>query len=438
MAPHISGPFACFVEFSYIASRKGVCYFYRPTRTGPYRITEAASALRSSPAHMPWQSNADLPESVRSALPAAAQTVFREVANSEIRNGSSDTIAMQSAWAAVKEKWEKGESGKWVAKVGARNSRSDFNHLQAAHDHLIAMGATCKAYEPDVGKRPSERTMYVSRPLQNASEFINWAKAQGFKTTLPASELHVTIAYSRAPLPWPAPVSSAMTADDTQSREVVALGDSGAVVLQFKSAELNERWDYLRSIGATWDHFQYTPHVTISWEADDVNLAEVHPYKGALQFGPERFNVVDDDWHDSITEKACHVTKVDVELGIVFGWAIISKIRGTDYFDVQGDHIPEAAMLKASAEYMENSRIGGNMHRYRGGGPESVERVGEVVFAFPLTAEIAKSMGITSNLTGLMIGMKVDRPDVLEKFKDGTYTGFSIGGRRLLDQRVGA
>lgn len=26
--------------------------------------------------------------------------------------------------------------------------------------------------------------------------------------------------------------------------------------------------------------------------------------------------------------------------------------------------------------------------------------------------------------------------DVLQKFKDGTYTGFSIGGRRLEDEEV--
>jgi len=441
MAPWISEPFACFVEFSYIASRKGVCYFCRPTRTGPYRTTVAASALRSSPAHMPWQSNADLPESVRSALPEAAQTVFREVANSQIESGASEPVAKQSAWAAVKENWERGDDDRWIAKIGARNSRNDLTDIQSIHNAAVRLGAVCEAHGPGIEKRSAERSMYVSRRLINSDEFIKWAKAQGFKTVLQPGDLHVTIAYSHAPLEWPASVTSTLAAEDTAGREVVALGDGGAVVLQFKSNELNERWDYLRSVGATWDHFQYTPHVTISWDAGDVDLTKVHPFTGVLLFGPERFNVVKDDWHDSITEKVFHVAKVEEvneELGIVFGWAIISKIRGKEYFDVQGDHIPEDSMLVASANYMQKSRIGGHMHRYRGNDAESVERAGEVIFAFPLTTDIAKAMGIASPTTGLMIGMKVDRPDILEKFKNGTYTGFSIGGRRLLDEEVGA
>jgi hypothetical protein len=68
---------------------------------------------------------------------------------------------------------------------------------------------------------------------------------------------------------------------------------------------------------------------------------------------------------------------------------------------------------------MENSRIAKEMHQ---GEPK-----GSVVFAFPLTTDIAKSLGITTERTGLLIAMKPTAA-VLEKFRDGTYTGFSIGG----------
>lgn len=323
-----------------------------------------------------------------------------------------------------------------VAKIGARNSRTDLTDIQSIHNASVRLGAVCEGHAP-IEKRV-ERPLYVSRPLLNAEPFIAWAKQQGFKTVLQAGDLHVTIAYSRAPVTWPAPVSTPVAAADPEGREVVRLGDGGAVVLLFKSPELNERWDYLRSVGAAWDHFQYTPHVTISWDAADVDLSMVHPYKGELLFGPEKLKPIDEDWKDSITEKAFLVTKVDAELGIVFGWAVISKIRGEPYFDTQGDHIPEDAMLHAFAEYMQNSRIAGNMHRYAGNDARSVERIGEVIFGFPLTSDIAKVMGITSPTTGFMIGMRVTRKDVLDKFKDGTYTGFSIGGRRILDDRVEA
>ena len=46
------------------------------------------------------------------------------------------------------------------------------------------------------------RTLYVSRKLVNATEFMAWAKSQGFETTVPADELHVTVLYSRQPVDW--------------------------------------------------------------------------------------------------------------------------------------------------------------------------------------------------------------------------------------------
>lgn len=46
--------------------------------------------------------------------------------------------------------------------------------------------------------------LYVYRPVVNADVIIAWAKAQGFTTTLPASDMHVTICYSKEPVDWQA------------------------------------------------------------------------------------------------------------------------------------------------------------------------------------------------------------------------------------------
>lgn len=119
-----------------------------------------------------------------------------------------------------------------------------------------------------------------------------------------------------------------------------------------------------------------------------------------------------------ITMAEAQVVKVDSNLGLVFGFAIVSTVDNEPYFDVQGDHIPEQAMLKATTEFMENSRLAKDMHR---------GKAGSVVFAFPLTKDIAKSLDIVTSKTGLLIAMK-PTPEVLGKFADGTYTGFSIGG----------
>lgn len=123
----------------------------------------------------------------------------------------------------------------------------------------------------------------------------------------------------------------------------------------------------------------------------------------------------------SSVDNAVKMAKVDDSLGLVFGWAIISKLNGQEYYDSQGDFIPEDVMLKAAANYMQNGAVAKEMHV----GDEK----GKVVFAWPMTADIAKAMGVSTNQTGLMIAMKPDNKSMLEKFRDGTYSGFSIGGR---------
>lgn len=124
---------------------------------------------------------------------------------------------------------------------------------------------------------------------------------------------------------------------------------------------------------------------------------------------------------------AADVIKVDSSLGLVFGWAVICKEDNVDYYDVQGDHIPEDSMLDASADFMLHSRIAKEMH--------TGDEQGTVMFAFPLTTEIAKAFGIVTKKTGLMIGMKPNA-EMLAKFVSGELKGFSIGGNRIVDEAV--
>lgn len=125
-----------------------------------------------------------------------------------------------------------------------------------------------------------------------------------------------------------------------------------------------------------------------------------------------------------------------VEHGVVFGWAIICKENGVDYYDLnrdpatglrKGDHIPEHSMLDAACDFAKAERPGNEMHD----GPE----VGQYLFLFPMTTDIAKALGIITPKTGLLVGYKPPA-DVLAKFQDGTYTGFSIEGTRITDREV--
>ena len=124
------------------------------------------------------------------------------------------------------------------------------------------------------------------------------------------------------------------------------------------------------------------------------------------------------------------ILKVDSTLGLVLGFAVVCKDEdGSDHYDLQGHHIPEQVMLDAATDFMLHKRVASDMH-------EGDER-GSVVFAFPLTTEIAEAFGIVTKKTGLMIAMKPDE-EMLAKFASGEYTGFSIGGGGKLEEVVSA
>lgn len=131
-------------------------------------------------------------------------------------------------------------------------------------------------------------------------------------------------------------------------------------------------------------------------------------------------------------ETRTRFSKFNEELGIVFGYAIVCSENGEPYFDTQGDHIPEDAMIKAATDFMLNSRVAKEMHGMEG---YSDEPIGEIVFAFPVTADIAEAFGFTVNKTGLIIGMKPS-PAHIEKFRKGDFTGFSIGGNYVSNEEV--
>jgi hypothetical protein len=155
------------------------------------------------------------------------------------------------------------------------------------------------------------RTLYVSRKLLNADEFIRWAKGQGFETTAPADELHVTICFSRTPVDWMKMGSpwgedndkGQLTVNPGGARLVERLGDKGAVVLLFSSSSLSWRHEEFLRNGASFDFDEYQPHVTITYDAPaDLDLGKVEPFRGRLVFGPEIFAEVVEDWEKLLEE----------------------------------------------------------------------------------------------------------------------------------------
>ncbi len=123
------------------------------------------------------------------------------------------------------------------------------------------------------------------------------------------------------------------------------------------------------------------------------------------------------------------ILKVSSELGLIFGFAMICKVDGEDYYDVHGEHFEEQGMLEASTEFAKSDRVACVMHARDGSG--SPVQGGVAIHHFPLTTEIAAALDIVTKRTGLLMAIAPDSEEELEKARDGTYTGFSIGGEYL-------
>lgn len=153
-----------------------------------------------------------------------------------------------------------------------------------------AMPATALA--PITATDAALRTLYVSRPVLNREEIQRWASEHGLGELQP--NLHVTIAASRQQIDW-----MKLGGEDWNQkpdgtieippggvRIVEPLGNRTAVLL-FTSSSLSWRHQQILNAGASWDHADYQPHISLT--GDPVNLSSVEPYRGIIRLGPERF-----------------------------------------------------------------------------------------------------------------------------------------------------
>lgn len=115
------------------------------------------------------------------------------------------------------------------------------------------------------------------------------------------------------------------------------------------------------------------------------------------------------------------VAKVDTSNKLVFGWGTVCQKNGDPYYDTDNQHFPEDVAIKGWVEFMKNARVSKAMHEG--------EQVGDVVFAFPATDDIIKSLGMTlGDQSGIIVGVVINDEATLNKFYTGVYKGFSIGG----------
>jgi len=168
---------------------------------------------------------------------------------------------------------------------------------------------TCQAWEErgyQLEKAAGDVTpLYGFRPLLNAQDLVDWAKSKGYETTLTPEDMHVTIVYSRTPLPMPNTENQLSWGMGTVTvrggnRSMMSLGNGSASALVMDSVDLVSEWNNYRSQGASWDWPSYMPHVTISYSGGPT---DIEPYMGDLVFGPIQFEPIMSSASDSYIEK---------------------------------------------------------------------------------------------------------------------------------------
>lgn len=119
-------------------------------------------------------------------------------------------------------------------------------------------------------------------------------------------------------------------------------------------------------------------------------------------------------------ERRVPIAKIDDDRRMVYGWAYVTQDEhGADVTDHSGQFTSIAEIEKAAESFMEVSRVGGAVHKYKAGG---------VRHSLVITDEVASILGIVSKQRGWFIGVHVADDDAWGKVKDGTYQAFSIAG----------
>jgi hypothetical protein len=158
--------------------------------------------------------------------------------------------------------------------------------------------------------------LYVSRPVLNGNDIVEWAKSQGLESMLYPNDLHVTVCYSKEPLVWDdVPVSDEKvvvpeaTLDETDQpiRQMEMFGkEQNVLVIQIESDELHARWQEFCDHGASYDFPEYKPHITITYKGGGLKetTKQIEPYRGEIVLGPERFKRIDRTWAGDVPEIA--------------------------------------------------------------------------------------------------------------------------------------
>nr|WMC95380.1 XkdF-like putative serine protease domain-containing protein [Aminobacter aminovorans] len=121
------------------------------------------------------------------------------------------------------------------------------------------------------------------------------------------------------------------------------------------------------------------------------------------------------------------ISKASEEQRICYGWASVATEKGVPVVDLQGDVLDPAELELASSAFMADVRAAKLNHDNNG-------PIGEVLHSLPLTAEIAKALGISCDREGWIVGIKIHNEAVWQAVKSGRLSMLSIGATAIREE----
>ena len=106
-------------------------------------------------------------------------------------------------------------------------------------------------------------------------KLVKYMKAAGIPSPSSKDDLHTTLLYSRTECPDYEPDVNCQYIGTPSGFEKFG-DDKNTLVLAFDCPELAKRHSQLRKEhGATWDYPSYIPHITLSYDAADVDISKL-------------------------------------------------------------------------------------------------------------------------------------------------------------------
>lgn len=404
-----------------------------------------------------------LPARLQRIIPSShGQRLFRNVLNAQLAAGKTEEVAFASAWAALQRNgFERNAAGKWIkkvqptaAQVHVPGTMDDEDEMDDSEDDMEDKGNKPKKDSMEKAEYQG-RTVTLDKPFRmpagSSKKFGVYVKAgdRVKRVTFGDPNMEIRRDDAQARANFRARHSCDTATDKTTARYwSCRMWEAGTTVSEATKRSLNDdMFTTAAEAAARSMDLGLNGEVHVHETADGMAVympgAEHEDYLermaelAGLEYEGEDEEEDSEDEGESLLErvigsmvsaamayemdKAADILKLDNERRIAWGWASVSTLKGELVTDLQGDTITPSEMEKMADRFMASARTAKAMHEG--------DSIGEVLHSLPLTADLAKALGIETDREGWIIGMRIHDDATWAAMKAGQFAGFSIGGK---------